>query len=70
MASASSSSFRDGISDADIEAQAQALRAEVESSQPLVGDEELPASLAPAYADNPTFLPKIAVRSSVRRANG
>ena len=57
-----SDSFRDGISDGDIEAQAQALRAEVEASQPLVGDEELPSSLAPSYADNLTFLPKIAVR--------
>jgi hypothetical protein len=66
-------SYRDGISDADIEAQRSEIKAEVET-QPLVGDEEPPGSLSAAYADNAVFLPKIAELSvkyrAIRRSRG
>jgi ubiquitin thioesterase protein OTUB1 len=65
---------RDGVSDADIMAQSEAIRREVEAEQPLVGEEESPQVLLAQYADNPAFLPKLAhfggLYRAIRRSRG
>ena len=62
----SSVSYRDGVSDADIEAHSRAIRDDVERTQALVSDVEPPSNLTAEYADNPVFIPKIAVSNCFR----
>lgn len=57
--------YRSGISDADIMAHSDAIRREVEESQPLVGEVVDASTLIPDYEDNPAFLPKIQALSSL-----
>jgi len=68
------SSWRAGVTDADIERQRDAIVGEVAATQPLLGDEEDPAVLYAAYADNPSFLPKLrdfaARYAAIRRSRG
>lgn len=72
--SAAAPGFREGISDADIERQADSIRAEVKAAQPVVGELESPDVLLEEYADNAAFQPKIgdlAVKyRAIRRSRG
>lgn len=71
---APAAAFRDGVSDQAIVDQVAAIRGEVESTQPLVGEQEPVESLLVTYAENSAFLPKIrnlATRySGIRRIRG
>lgn len=66
--------WRDGATDDLIAAQRAEIDAAIADAQPLLGDEEDPAVLVDAYADNAALLPKVrsfaAAHVAVRRARG
>jgi ubiquitin thioesterase protein OTUB1 len=72
--SSATAAYREGVSDADILAQSDQIRREVEESQALVGPVEPLASLLDAYADNPVFIPKLhhlsTLVTSIRKTRG
>lgn len=71
---APAASYREGISDAQIGAQLEAIHQEVAAEQPLVADPEPAGVLLELYKDNAAFLPKMrdyaTKYSSIRRCRG